>query len=462
MKSLLLWSFLVSSLLFGVSTTTKIKNSKKDLTAANSAKNKASRKLDKIASDMQKAEKDIDYLDFKLEKLGQNQEKTEKQYQTLKKELATYEANLAVTSKEIEQKHKAFVSLLSNQFSVIFAMQQFENPTEESIISYEVYKAYKEHNAKELKSLKSDIASLRKSKKNKRSKRDKTKKSIASIIKKKNSYKKQKAQKEKLVERLGSDEEKYQSKLQNLVDKQASLRGTLATLNILHKQEVKAAHKRAKARREAIRLEKERKRNIRKAKALAKAKARKAKKARNAIRLAKTKEAKAKAAKIAKKAEKEATIARKKIYKKSEKVRKVHSSYKKSKMHKYRGGKTISPLPGCRLVKKFGTYIDPIYKIKIFNESVTLRAPNSNAKVQNILNGKVVFAGKSSMLGKVVVVAHSGKMHTVYAGLSKIAPTIRVGSKIRKGYVVGKVARKLVFQATKNSKHINPMRLIKI
>jgi murein DD-endopeptidase MepM/ murein hydrolase activator NlpD len=53
-------------------------------------------------------------------------------------------------------------------------------------------------------------------------------------------------------------------------------------------------------------------------------------------------------------------------------------------------------------------------------------------------------------------------MHTVYAGLSKIAPTIHVGSMIKKGYVVGKVVNKLVFQATKNSKHINPTKLIRI
>jgi murein DD-endopeptidase MepM/ murein hydrolase activator NlpD len=66
------------------------------------------------------------------------------------------------------------------------------------------------------------------------------------------------------------------------------------------------------------------------------------------------------------------------------------------------------------------------------------------------------------MLGKVVVVAHSAKMHTVYAGLSKIAPNIHVGRKIKKGYIVGKVSRKLMFQATKNSKHINPMKLIRI
>jgi murein DD-endopeptidase MepM/ murein hydrolase activator NlpD len=66
------------------------------------------------------------------------------------------------------------------------------------------------------------------------------------------------------------------------------------------------------------------------------------------------------------------------------------------------------------------------------------------------------------MLGKVVVVSHSGKMHTVYAGLSKIAPNIKKGSKIKKGYVIGKVSRKLIFEATKNSKHINPLKLIRI
>ena len=143
-------------------------------------------------------------------------------------------------------------------------------------------------------------------------------------------------------------------------------------------------------------------------------------------------------------------------------VKKRGSSYQKNKIYAYRGNKTISPIRGAKVIKKFGTYVDPIYKIKIFNESVTLRAPSRNAKVQNVLNGKVVFAGSSSMLGKVVVVSHSGKMHTVYAGLSKIAPNLRKGSKIKKGYVIGKVSRKLIFEATKNSKHINPLRLIKI
>ncbi len=459
MKSFVLWCFVALTFLFSASTFTQIKNSKKDLSETAAAKKSASRKLEKIAKDMSKAEKEINYLDYILEKLNLNKEKTEKEYEILKTELLNSEKTLSKTSKTIEEKQKAFIRLLSEQFSVIFAMQQFENPTEESIISYEVYKAYKKHNAKELEALKNEIATLKKSKKNKLYQQNKTKKAIAEIIKKRKTYRQQKEQKEKLIAKLSEDEEKYQSKLQNLVDKQSSLRSTLAKLNILHTKEVEEARKRAAAKRVAIRLEKERLRKIRRAKRLAIEKARKAK---AAIKMAKTKEARKAARIAAKKAEKEAKLAQTKKYKPSEKVRKVHSSYKKSKTYEYKSEKTISPLSGAKLIKKYGTYVDPIYKIKIFNESITLKAPNANAKVKNILNGKVVFAGKSSMLGKVVVVAHSGKMHTVYAGLSKIAPTIHVGSKIKKGYVVGKVARKLMFQATKNSKHINPMKLIRI
>jgi septal ring factor EnvC (AmiA/AmiB activator) len=442
-------------LLQGASTTTKIKDSKKNLSATSSAQKKTSRRLSKIAKDMKTTEKDIVYLEKKIDELGRNQEKSEQQYEVLKKELVKSEKDLKQTSQELDKKGKIFISLLSEQFSIVFAMEQAHEPTRKSILTQEVYKAYKKHNTQVLATLKTDILALRKRKKSKLNLRNKTKAEIQRIIKKRESYAQKKLEKEKLRRRLSGDEEKYNVKLEKIVDKQNSLRNTLAKLNILRTKEVEEARKRAAAKKEAMRLEKKRQREIRKAKALARTKARKAK---EALRNAKTKEDRKKARLASKKAEKE----KKKVYKKSAKVRQVNSSYKKSKTYAYKGGKTISPLPGSKLIKKFGTYVDPIYKIKIFNESITLKSSSSNAKVHNILNGKVVFAGKSSMLGKVVVVSHSGKMHTVYAGLSKIAPTIHVGSKIKKGYVVGKVNEKLIFQATKNSKHINPLKLIKI
>jgi septal ring factor EnvC (AmiA/AmiB activator) len=459
-KSLILLSLLACTLVYGSSTSTQIKKSKKNLSVMGSAKKKASRKLNKIASDIKQAEAQVHKLDNKLEKLSIEKEKTEKMYQLLKIELDNSEETLAQTNTEIEKKHTIFITLLSEQFSVIFAMKQFNTPTENSIISYEIYNAYKEHNAKELQVLKDEISTLKKSKKSKVRKRNLAKKSIAKFDRTRKTYVKEKAKQKKIMTKLNNDEEKYQAKLQELADKQGSLRNTLAKLNILHTKEVLAARKQAKARKEAMRLEKQRLRKIRKVKILARKKAREAK---AAIKLAKTAAAKRAARAKAARAEKEVARVQRKVSISSDRIRKVNSSYNRSKTYKYRGSKTISPLPsGGKLVKKFGTYIDPIYKIKIFNESITLKANSKNAKVQNVLNGKVVFAGKSSMLGKVVVVAHSAKMHTVYAGLSKIAPNIHVGRKIKKGYIVGKVSRKLMFQATKNSKHINPMKLIRI
>ena len=129
----------------------------------------------------------------------------------------------------------------------------------------------------------------------------------------------------------------------------------------------------------------------------------------------------------------------------------------------YKGGKTISPMSGSRLIKKFGTYIDPIYKFKIFNKSITLKAPYKGAKVKSVLEGKVVFAENSGgMLGKVVIVSHPNKIHTIYAKLSRLAPGIHVGKRLSKGSIIGKVNKSLMFEVTKNNKHMNPLKLIRL
>jgi septal ring factor EnvC (AmiA/AmiB activator) len=455
-RSLFLFLFLSFSLLSGASSTTKkISSNTHKLNKVKRKQAETTRRLDKIAKDIKKAEKEIAYLEKKIDELGKNKKETEAAYQRLKEDLKNSEENLKKTSRALERKRKQFIKLLSERFSVNFAMEKAHEPTRKSIIDQEVYRVYKKQNAKMLEALKEDIRKLKKKKDDTKYRRNHTKNQLAKIIKKRKAYESKKKQKEKLLKKLAADEEKYTAQLQKIVDSQNALRATLAKLNILRKQEVEEARKRAAARKEALRREKERKRKLRLAKAKAKEKERKAK---EALKRAKTEEARKKA----RLAEKEAKEETKKIAKESQKVRNINSSYKKEAVYAYRGGKTISPIRGAKVVKKFGTYVDPIYKIKIFNESVTLQAPSSPAKVQNVLNGKVVFAGKSSMLGKVVVVAHGGKMHTVYAGLTKIAPNIRVGRKIKKGYVVGKVKSKLVFQATKNSKHINPLKLIQI
>jgi murein DD-endopeptidase MepM/ murein hydrolase activator NlpD len=142
------------------------------------------------------------------------------------------------------------------------------------------------------------------------------------------------------------------------------------------------------------------------------------------------------------------------------KVKQRGSSYQKIKTKRYRGKKTIPPIDDYLLVKKFGPYTDPIYDIRIFNESISLKPKRANAMVKNVLNGKVILAQNTSLLDNVVIVEHADGMHTIYAHLDKIAPTVKKGKKIKKGSVIGRVNKELMFEVTQKNYHINPVELI--
>ena len=432
-------------LLSATTTDKKIKKSETNLNKSVKEQKEMSGQLDKIAKNIKNANRDNKAVNKKLEVLSQKYSQNKETYQASKKSLAEYDQNLKAINQKIKEENKKFVEVLANQSSVIHAMNQSHDPTRESIVMQEAYRLLKKQNTKELAELKQQIDRNKVQKRKITKKRTSVKKKIDKMAKQRKEYEVQKNTKKKLLKSLAADEGKYRQKLQKEMDKQNALRSALAELNILQKKEVEEERRIAAEQKAAMLAEEKRKQAERKEREQARAEARK--KGKKVVYT--TKKTTKKATKV-----KETPADRN--------VRKVGSSYKKDKIYAYRGGKTISPIRGAKLVKKFGTYVDPIYKIKIFNESVTLRAPSSNAKVRNVLNGKVVFAGSSSMLGKVVVVSHSSKMHTIYAGLSKIAPTVRKGSKIKKGYVIGKVSRKLIFEATKNSKHINPMRLISL
>lgn len=142
------------------------------------------------------------------------------------------------------------------------------------------------------------------------------------------------------------------------------------------------------------------------------------------------------------------------------KVKSVGSSYHKASTRRYRGKKTIAPLEGYTVVKRYGTYTDPIYKIKIFNESVTLKPDAPDAKVKAVLNGKVILAQRTPMLENVVIIEHSDGLHTIYAHLDRIAPTVTKGKRLVKGSVIGRVNDELMFEVTQKNYHIDPLQLI--
>jgi len=135
-------------------------------------------------------------------------------------------------------------------------------------------------------------------------------------------------------------------------------------------------------------------------------------------------------------------------------------AYKTVQTKTYRGKRTISPLDNYTVIKKFGPYEDPIYHIKIFNESISLKPATTNANVKSVLNGKVILAKKTSLLNNIVIIEHDNGIHTIYAHLDKIAPTIQKGKRLKQGSIIGRVNDELMFEVTQKNYHINPLQLI--
>ncbi|MDE5591847.1 MAG: M23 family metallopeptidase, partial [Helicobacter sp.] len=66
------------------------------------------------------------------------------------------------------------------------------------------------------------------------------------------------------------------------------------------------------------------------------------------------------------------------------------------------------------------------------------------------------------ILKHVIIIEHKNNMHTIYAQLDKIAPTIKPGSTVKKGYTIGRAENILKFEVTLKDKHIDPLELIMI
>lgn len=136
--------------------------------------------------------------------------------------------------------------------------------------------------------------------------------------------------------------------------------------------------------------------------------------------------------------------------------------YTSTGVKKYKGAKTFAPLDSFTVKQRFGNYTDPIYNIKIFNESVILSSNIPGAKVKAVLEGKVVLAKRTSLLNNVVIIENSAGIHTIYANLSQISPTIKVGEVVKQGYIIGRVDSDLTFEVTQENYHIDPLELISL
>ncbi|MFK5937491.1 MAG: peptidoglycan DD-metalloendopeptidase family protein [Sulfurimonas sp.] len=364
------------------------------------------KKMAKTAKAILKQKRELDKHNKYLRKLKEELVQKENSYKDNKVQLLSlrdYQSKLKKNQSKIEED---LVFVIAQSVSLSIMLEEKNAINSESLIEFEVLNSM-------LKASKQKVAKLNKMFYLNANNIDTLSLQVSALevdistidAKRKRLLKTQKENKIALT-KLTKAKSGYKKKLKGLLNKQDALKKTLSKLNIIKIDEIKKA-KDEKKRKAAFRQKK--------------------------IRLSQN----------------------------LPKVKKHGNSYQSVKTKKYRGAKTISPIDSYTITKKYGTYTDPIYGIKIFNESISLKPRKENARVKTVFNGKVIYADKTAVLNNIVIVEHKYGLHTIYANLTQISPNIKKGQKIKKGYTIGRVSDELIFEVTQKSYHINPIRLFK-
>ena len=425
----------------------KIQANKEKLESADDKKETTNIKIKELAEQIENQNNNISNLEKEIKQINTDIEEHQKLLEESKNKLDDLQSKSTELIREKTSNEEQIVDTIIEEFSVSIAVKLVSEDSLQELIDREVYTLLSQHSKDKVVKLNTSYSSLSANTKNNQKDIDK----ISSYIDERQKAKdKLTGLKQKLSSSISSLEQQhktYQEELNKFAKEQESLKSLLSELKILKQAETKKEQD-AKA---AAEEEKRKK--------LQELLASKKTPAKNET------------------AEKEdvqednsfdtvqTSDVRNQKYAKnlSLDVKKIGSSTDGVSIVKYKGEKSIAPLKSFRVVKNFGTYFDPVYKIKLFNESITLKSDEDQAKVVAVLNGKVVYAKKSAgMLENVVIIQHEDGVHTIYSHLDEISPTLVVGKWIKQGYVVGRVNDTLMFQATKDSSHIDPKDLFKI
>ncbi len=386
--------------LYGAKIDDKIQSTSKELSQTKQSYTSLNAKLNQTAKEIVKQKSLISTQQEKINLLMDDLKSKEDVYRANKaklKELGKRQSNLIKTQNDIEQR---LVFAIARNTSMSLVISDDRAKEANSIITEEALKIHLKQINEEIKELNDIFAQnvIIIDELNKQT--SALQKTIAAIDNQKNKVLSTKKENEKAIAQLERERNEYKKSLDKILKQQKSLQSTLAQLNIIKKE---------------------------------------AQKPKPAPKPATT------------------TTAAKDI---PADVKKVVSEYVPSNTARYSGSKTMAPLDGYTVTKKFGPYTDPIYGIKIFNDSISMRPKESDAKVKLVFNGKVVLAKPTAMLENVVIVEHDNGLHTIYAHMDKIAPTVEVGKRLKQGSIIGRVSKELMFQVTQRNAHINPLEVI--
>ena len=414
MRFFLLIIFIFTSIAFAnASIDKKISHTSKKLKKFDKTYSKVHKNLAGTAKQIIREERNILKQEKKLQELQLELSLKEEKYQENSQELSSLSKSQTSLQKTQIKLRQDLAFMLAKNVSLSLILDDEKAKSDEALITEEVFESLKQITRKNISVLQGNFSSNSQKIESIKVKVSRLKKAIDDIDKKRKEVLTITKNKKHKLNKLKKQKNAYRTSVKKLLKQQHSLKNELSKLNIIKEDE--------KAKRLAQQKEKKRLALLNKQKST-----------------------------------------RAKPDNNLPKVKSRTDAYSSVKTKKYRGKKTISPLDSFTIVKRFGPYEDPIYHIKIFNESISLKPKATNAKVKNVLNGKVILTKKTSLLNNIVIIEHDNGMHTIYAHLDKVAPTIKKGKRLKRGSIIGRVNDELMFEVTQKNFHINPLQLIAV
>ncbi len=415
MRFLLICLFITASAIWANTNIDKqINTTTKRLKKFDKTYSKVHKNLAKTAKQIIEQERETLKQQKKLQELQLELSLKEQKYQENSQELKLLKKSQEELQKTQEQLRQDLAFMLAKNVSLSLILDEDKAKNDEALITEEVFTSLNQITQANISSLQGNFSTNSQKISTMEKKISKLKEAIDEIDAKRLEVLDITKAKKKKLSKLKQQKNNYRASVKKLLKQQNSLKNELSKLNIIKEDE-------------------------------------------EAKRIAREKE-KARLAKLQQ--QQQANASRAKPTKNLPEVKSRTDAYHSVKTKRYRGKKTISPLDDFTVVKKFGPYEDPIYHIKIFNESISMKPKLSNAKVKNVLNGKVILAKETSMLNNIVIIEHDNGMHTIYAHLDKIAPTIKKGKRLKQGSIIGRVNDELMFEVTQKNYHIDPLHLI--
>lgn len=147
-------------------------------------------------------------------------------------------------------------------------------------------------------------------------------------------------------------------------------------------------------------------------------------------------------------------------YEKREKIDSYMAHSKKADRLKKRYGKLTKKKRVVALSESFRSPLDSYASVQHDKKGVTYKV-KGRRKVKSTRHGKVVYSGKLSTYGNVVMLDHGNELRSIILG--KFTPGVSKGSVVKLGEILGhthKNGGKIYFEVRKKNKAQNTMRLI--